>query len=173
MRIFIAIDLPEDVKEEIKKIQNILPDFSGKKTELQNLHLTLKFLGEIEEDTLEKVKNKLKEIKFKKFKAKLSKIGVFNENFIKIIWVKLENCDELQKEIDKKLADLFKEEERFMSHVTIARVKSIRNKKKFLEELKKIKTKEVEFEVEEFKLKESRLRDQGSEYKDLEIYKLE
>ena len=47
MRTFIAVDIPENVKEEIIKIQDKLPEFVGKLTELENLHLTLKFLGEI------------------------------------------------------------------------------------------------------------------------------
>ncbi len=45
MRCFISIDLPEKIIQEIKKIQEELPEFIGKKTETENLHLTLKFLG--------------------------------------------------------------------------------------------------------------------------------
>ena len=41
---------------EMRKIQEALPEFEGKKTETENLHLTLKFLGEIDETTLEKTK---------------------------------------------------------------------------------------------------------------------
>ncbi|MEM3405565.1 MAG: RNA 2',3'-cyclic phosphodiesterase [Candidatus Pacearchaeota archaeon] len=170
MRVFIALDLPEEIKKEIEKIQGDLPDFKGKKTELENLHLTLKFLGEIDKETLDNVKKRLREINFKKFKAKLSNLGVFDENFVKIIWIKLENCDGLQKEIDYKLEDLFEKEKRFMSHITIARVKNIENKEKFLEELKKIKITEKEFLVKNFKLKESILKRERAEYKDLEVY---
>ncbi|RLG16235.1 RNA 2',3'-cyclic phosphodiesterase, partial [Candidatus Pacearchaeota archaeon] len=43
MRTFISIDIPEKVRKEIIKIQNELSDFKGKKTEPENLHLTLKF----------------------------------------------------------------------------------------------------------------------------------
>jgi len=173
MRIFIAIALPKEVEDEIKKIQSQLPEFTGKNTEIENLHLTLKFLGEIDKDILQKAKENLKKIKFKKFKAKLGEIGVFKENIIKIIWIKLENCDELQKEIDEKLKDLFKQEERFMSHITIARVKFIKDQEFFKKELKSIKAKEIEFEVMNFKLKESKLNNKGPEHKDIEIYNLE
>ena len=55
--------MSEEIKKEIKKIQDLLPEFSGKKTELQNLHLTLKFLGEIKEKDVEGIKEKLREIK--------------------------------------------------------------------------------------------------------------
>ena len=45
VRAFIGIDIPNGIKKEIIKQQNSLPEFFGKKTEPENLHLTLKFLG--------------------------------------------------------------------------------------------------------------------------------
>ena len=49
MRFFIALDLPLEIIQEVKKIQEELPVFAGKKIEFNNLHLTLKFLGETDE----------------------------------------------------------------------------------------------------------------------------
>ena len=166
-RCFIAIDLPENIKKEIIQIQKSLPEFKGKLTEEENLHLTLKFLGEISDETANEVKERLKKIKFKKFKSNLKGLGVFSEQFIRIVWMKLENCDELQKEIDNSLRDLFKKEERFMSHLTIARVKAVKDKKLFIETLEKIKVKPVEFSVDSFKLKKSVLTEKGPIYEDL------
>ena len=167
MRCFIAIDLPEEIKKEIAKIQKQLPDFKGKLTEKDNLHLTLKFLGEISDEQVNNIKEKLEKIKFNKFKAKLQNIGVFSESFVRIIWINLENCDGLQKEIDNALSKLFKREERFMSHLTIARVKYIKDKQKFLDSLKKIKIAPVEFEVQGFALKKSTLTGRGPIYGDI------
>ena len=57
MRCFIGIDLPIAVIKEIKKIQiKLEPNFTGRLTSSENLHLTLKFLGEIEEDSINDVK---------------------------------------------------------------------------------------------------------------------
>ena len=57
MRCFIGINLPSTAIKEIERLQNIIePYFNGKITESKNLHLTLKFLGEINNDTLKKVK---------------------------------------------------------------------------------------------------------------------
>ncbi len=170
MRCFIAIDLPENIKQEIFKIQEKLPEFKGMKTELKNLHLTLKFLGVIDEKLAEKVKKKLEEIKFKKFEAEISEIGVFREDFVKIVWLKIDGCLGLQKEIDSKLSSLFSEESRFMGHLTIARVKFC-EREKFLEELKKTKTKKMKFAVSSFKLKKSDLT-HGVIYDDLLEVKL-
>jgi len=173
MRTFISIDISEKIKKEILKIQEKLPEFAGKKTEFENLHLTLKFLGEIDDEKAKKVIEKLKEIKLKSFETKIDSIGVFSENFIRIVWLHLTNCEELQKEIDEKLKDLFEKEERFMGHLTIARVKKIDDKKKFLQELKKIKIPEINFVVKKFNLKKSMLTPDGPVYEDLEVCELE
>lgn len=172
MRIFIAIEIPDEIKKEIIEIQKHLPAFKRKLTEEENLHLTLKFLGEIEENKIEEVKKRLREIKFKSFEAEIDKIGFFDKRDRGIIWLNLTNCENLQKEIDQKLKGLFEVEKRFMSHLTIARTKLIKNKKEFLEELKKIKIQKNNFFVKEFKLIESKLSEKGSEYSVIEDYKL-
>lgn len=173
MRVFISVELGKKVKDEIRKIQASLPEFQGKKTELENLHLTLKFLGEIDEKQVEQVKKALRKVKLKKFEAEVDKFGVFTPSFIKIVWVSLCRCDELQKQVDNVLADLFGKEKRFMSHVTIARVKNVRDKKKFLAELGKIKVEEIRFKVDKFFLMESVLHESGPEYKVIDEYKLD
>ena len=136
IRVFIAIDIPENIRKTIRTIQGKLPRFTGKITEFENLHLTLKFLGHIPEETLEEVKKKLRHVKFKKFETEIDKIGMFAP---RIIWLHITNCLELQKEIDEALSDLFEKERRFMGHVTIARVKDIVDRKTFLQKLGKIK----------------------------------
>jgi len=182
MRAFISLDLPAEIIKEIKKIQNALPDFVGKKTESENLHLTLKFLGEVSEEKIEQIRENLKKIKFQKFETEIWSIGVFSKKVIRIVWLHLTNCDALQKEIDDSLKGLFKPEERFMSHLTILRVKNVENsprddfgkpKKEFLEKLKKIKIPKINFIVENFKLKSSTLKSEGPVYGDIEIYNLE
>ena len=169
MRAFIAVDIPEKIKREIVKIQNSLPEFKGKTTEPENLHLTLKFLGEVNQEALEKVKNKLKSIKFEQFETEIDSIGTFNA---RIVWLHMAGCEELQRKIDGSLKGLFLSEKRFMSHLTIARVKEIKDKKSFLKELGKTKFDKIKFEVKEFKLKESVLTKNGSIYRDIEVYDL-
>lgn len=173
MRCFIAVDFPNEVKKEIKKIQDRLPDFIGKKTEIDNLHLTLKFLGEIDENKLEEVKKRLNEIKLKSFETKIDSIGVFSPSFIKIIWLHLINCNELQKQIDDKLSYLFKKEKRFMSHLTISRVKKVKSKNEFLKNLNKIKINNEKFNVNNFKLQKSTITSEGPKYETIEEYGLE
>ena len=173
MRTFISINIPEKIRKQILQIQNSLPEFVGKKTEPENLHLTLKFLGEDDENKVEEIRKKLGEIKFNKFETEIDSLGVFDENFIKIIWLHLKNCEQLQKQVDAKLSKIgFKKEKRFMDHLTIARVKKIENRKEFLEDLKKIKIPTIKFIVNKFYLKESLLSSEGLEYKVLNKYTL-
>jgi 2'-5' RNA ligase len=170
-RCFISIDLPRLIQKELKKIQDLLPGFTGKKTEPENLHLTLKFLGEIDEEKIIEIKRRLKDVKFKAFECNINEIGVFSEKYVRIVWVHLSNCLKLQKAVDDKLEGLFEKEHRFMSHVTIARVKSIKNKNYFLGELKKVKIPLLKFKVNSFKLKKSTLTPEGPIYEILEEYK--
>ncbi len=176
-RCFIAINLTLEAINEVRKIQKIIESkdlFIGKFTELKNLHLTLKFLGEITENNIKKIKERLKQISFGFFEGELENIGVFSEHFIKIIWIELTgNVFELQKQIDEKLQDFFEPEKRFMSHITIARVKHVKDKKKLIDILKKINHKKIKFKIDSFYLMESELKSEGPVYKVIEKYDLE
>lgn len=173
-REFIAIEIPEKIKEEIKKIQEKMPEFKGKLTERQNLHLTLKFLGEIDKDISSMARKKLKNIKARSFESEIKGIGTFPERVIRIIWIKMTNCESLQEEIDEKFSGLFEKERRFMGHITIARVKGIKDERVFWEELKKIKMPEdLKFKVNNFELKKSKLTKKGPIYETIESYGLE
>jgi RNA 2',3'-cyclic 3'-phosphodiesterase len=177
-RAFIALEFNDDVIREVARVQELLrgQNFTGKMTELENLHLTLKFLGEINLDMLEKVKLKLKEVKFKEFEARLGEIGTFSlRGNPKIVWIKLvgEAIWTLQKKIDENLKDLFKSEDRFMSHVTIARVKYVKNKKDFTKYVKNIGIQSINFNVRKFKLVKSELDKIGPKYELIEEYNFE
>jgi len=173
-RCFICLELPREAIEYIEELQKQIKKknfFAGKMTEPENLHLTLKFLGEVDEKKLEKVQAKLGEIKMPRFEANLGEIGMFGS---RILWIKLNGKQiwDLQEAIDKELADMFLKEERFMSHLTIARMKKVYSKKYFLEYIEGMKIKEIRFLVKEFVLKKSELKPGGPVYSDIERYNL-
>lgn len=175
-RAFICVEMPDEMVKEIARVQGLVGKwtFTGKMTEPENLHVTLKFLGEIDEEILEKVREKLKEVKFEVFEAKLSEIGMFLvRGKPRIVWVKVggKGIFELQKKVDEALEELFEKERRFMSHLTIARVKYVRDKKGFEEHVKKIGVKDARFEVKEFFLRKSELGRMGPTYAEITRYK--
>ena len=174
MRLFIAIEILPEVEKYLIELQTQLA--GAKLTLAKHIHLTLKFLGEVSPQNAEKVEERLKQIKFNKFKATLGSIGFFpSEKHARVVWVGVEPqkviC-ELQKKIDDSLEGLFPKEKDFQPHLTLARVKEINNKSQF-EKIKDIKVKTIEFSATEFKLVESKLSPKGPEYRDVKVYALQ
>ncbi|MBS3172237.1 RNA 2',3'-cyclic phosphodiesterase [Candidatus Woesearchaeota archaeon] len=175
MRFFIAVSLPSEVKNELYRIQkSINPEFAKIKwISKKNLHLTLKFIGEYKNE--EDIKKQLSTIKFEKFEIILNKLEVFPDYFnIRIMWVDLEPKEKilnLQKQVDENLIEIIQRDQKFSSHLTLGRVKSIKHKKEFLESLKLVKVNPIKFEMNEFRLMSSRLTKEGPIYRIIETFK--
>ena len=175
IRCFIALELPREAINYIEEVQSIIKKknlFYGKFTDPENLHLTLKFLGEIPETQVKVVQEKLRKIKFSSFEAHLDELGFFSEHAFRIVWMKLTGKPvwDLQLEIDNLTKDISPKEERFMSHITIARIKQVIDRKIFLAYIKNMKIKPIKFKVSEFVLKKSELKPEGPIYSDIERY---
>lgn len=169
------MELPNEVILEMKRIQDLIRKenfIDGKFTSPNQMHLTLKFLGEINEGVVEEVVKRLKTINFSKFDVELSNVGVFTPLSIKVIWVKLDGADDLQKKVDESLWPIFKPEHRFMGHITIARVKRVKDKKILFKLLKEIEARDIEFNVKSFNLMVSELFPEGSKYRVIENFHL-
>ncbi len=177
MRLFVAVELPKEIKDKLYDFQlKIKPFVKAVFVHKKNLHLTLKFLGEVEEKRLDGIKNKLKNVNVRKFKVRIEGTGVFpNEKFIRIVWVGLgpeEKVIELQKKVDEELIEFSEQETRFKAHLTLARVKHVKNKKNLLDFLKNSNI-GGEFVVSEFSLIKSELTKDGPRYSVVETYALE
>ncbi|MBI2651182.1 RNA 2',3'-cyclic phosphodiesterase [Candidatus Woesearchaeota archaeon] len=176
MRLFIALEIPGNIKEYLMHILKIIdsPSLKAKFLDKNQMHLTLKFLGKVQANKLDEIKKILKNVNFTAFSTSLGRIGFFpNESYIRVIWLGLNPEDsilKLQKGIDEKLKNLFEKEKNFKPHITIARVKAIGNKEEFLEKIKSIEVENKEFEVTSFKLVKSTLTPIGPIYEDLEVF---
>jgi len=178
MRLFLAINLPDELKKGISQRGRDLSKFGKfKLVEEENIHLTLKFLGEVEEKNVSEIVNTLKQINLEKFKIGIRGVGVFpNPNFIKVVWVGVEEGSneviEIQKKIDDALKKLgFPKDKKFHHHATIARAKFVKDKKGLLDFLEKNKAREFgSFETSSFDLMESKLSREGPEYRVVEIF---
>ncbi|MGQ9787738.1 MAG: RNA 2',3'-cyclic phosphodiesterase [Candidatus Hadarchaeaceae archaeon] len=150
-RAFIAIDISETLRQKLTEIQNQLKEVGGdlKLVESQNIHLTIRYLGEIPDKKVDETTGAINKavVGTKKFNLEVKKIGAFpNLNYVRVIWAGVERgVDEvtaLQKKIEKELQQIgFQAESGFVPHLTIARVRSAKNKEKlvkFIEEKKSI-----------------------------------
>jgi len=146
MRAFVAIELSEETRSLLARVQDHLKHSGAdvKWVEENNIHLTLKFLGEIDEKKLRRIKDILEETgkSSKPFEISLKDIGAFPDiDFPKVIWAGLdkgaEESAEIAKRIDRELSGIgFKPETRpFTAHLTIGRVRSSKNKMALKEKL--------------------------------------
>lgn len=140
------------------------------------MHLTLKFLGNTDENLIDPIVETITTVteNQKPYNIQLKNLGVFpNKNYIKIIWVGLEDEGQTKKiaeKIDEKLNKIgFKKEKRsFHPHLTLARVKSGKDKNKILQILDENQEKVFQKnKVESIKLKKSELTSKGPVYSTL------
>ncbi len=181
MRLFVGIELPEDIKKTIEGIEKELKKKvkEARVVKKENLHITLKFLGEVIEKKIAEIDEKLREVSesFTPFNVCVGKIGNFPEGKrMRVLWVGVESNGVLNKinfKIEKVLSTIgFKEENRFKEHITIARFKSTPDMK-FIEHLKeKYSSFLGEFRIKSFFLIKSNLTPEGPIYKNLKEYKL-
>lgn len=182
VRAFLAIDLDDDLKPKINKIIRQFKEIDTKikYVELQNLHLTLKFFGDIDTNGLDVLENAIADVvsEFDPFKIKITGCGAFpNKNHIKVIWVGIDDdavIKDLHDRLDKEFARLgFDKDRKFSTHLTIGRMKSAKNKNKVKEVIEEFENFEIgEMEVSEISLKKSTLTPAGPIYEDISIFEL-
>ena len=179
IRLFVGVPVSEEVKKKIKptitELQELRADLNL--VPLENLHFTVKFLGEVDEDEILEIREMLDSIKLNKFKIKLSKIGAFPSlDRINVIWIGSESQEfiSLMKEVDNKLNYIKKNDfKKGVAHLTIARVKSGKNKDKLQEFVKKYAESGFgEMIVDKFFLYKSTLTPSGPVYTSIAEYLL-
>jgi len=133
---FIAIEIP--INDMLKRIHAEIADLPTaiKLVELDNIHLTLKFLGETNEHHITQIYKIMEKSveQIEQFTIQLKGTGVFpNKNYIKVIWVGIEQAEHLSlisTFLNKELERLgYKKDKRgFKPHLTIGRVKNAQGK---------------------------------------------
>ncbi len=182
IRGFLAIDLDDELKPKINKIIREFKqiDANIKYVDLQNLHFTLKFFGDIDTEGIDLISQKIENVikDFNSFTIKIKGCGAFpNKNRIKVIWVGLDE-DEILKDLHDKLDKEFNSigfdlDRKFSSHLTIGRMKSAKGKNKVKNTIETYNNIDIgTMEVNLITLKKSTLTPSGPIYEDLLEFRL-
>ena len=176
MRTFVAIEVSnKDVLNSIHKIQTEL-NIKAKPVELNNMHFTVQFLGEVSEEMVRKISDALNSIEFSTFSISFMGVGVFPKpSFPRVIWIGtndgINELEKLAEMIRTKLSQIgFHPDKKFKPHVTIFRVKNkIEGMSDKLEKFSSYNFGKQT--VSEIKLKKSELTPNGPIYTDLLVVK--
>jgi len=182
-RVFIAINLPPEVKKELAGFCDKWPELPAKWAEKDNLHITLEFLGDLTDVEIGEVCLAVKEVakQHSAFSINLNKIvyGPPKKNPPKLVWVNGEKSEELvdlKNELQEYLLEkiAFKPEGKgFIPHITLARILEWEFKRFDLEERPEVNEDiDLMFSVESIEVMESELKRGGPVYTILESHQL-
>jgi 2'-5' RNA ligase len=127
-RLFTGIEIPQATREEIARLRQPLP--GGKWVEPDNLHLTLRFAGDIDNAQAAEFADRLAAISVDAFEIRLAGLGTFGGKEPRSLWAGVEASPELEalaraNERAARLAGLPPEGRAFKPHVTLARLKYV------------------------------------------------
>lgn len=182
MRLFVAIDVPGDIRKRLHEFMKQLnfPESRIKLVGPENLHFTVKFLGEVGEDKLHDIENRINLVVkgFLPFDISVEKTGFFGKpDHIKTVWTDVvtghETITDLMREMNSSLKHFMWESREPVPHLTLGRVKDSSDTSRLHEKLREtIGMKFGEFRVSDVKLKSSRLTPEGSIYSDVKAFSL-
>lgn len=179
MRLFVALEIPASLRAElaslIEQFRRLSPTAGGKGPRWvrpENLHITLKFIGEAAPEKLEAICGALANVRCEDpVKLQCRGIGFFpNENRPQVFWAGLdasENLSRLAQEVDEALAavGIARERRPFAAHLTLARFDSPRLDERSREAIAQAASRDFgSFAAREFHLIESKTKSTGAEY---------
>lgn len=182
MRLFLAIDLSNEIRSRIEDIEKGMAskNLDVRFVEPKNVHITLKFLGEVDEDKITGMESDILSAisHVKQFRISIEGFGYFGTpEHIKTLWVGVkEGGETIIKLIDyfnRNLKHIRAENRKPSPHMTIGRVRSGRNMDTLLNEIEGLKhVKLGELNVNEIVLKKSTLTSSGPVYEDVKVFRL-
>jgi 2'-5' RNA ligase len=182
-RTFIAVDIPvnDTVNSLLNKLRHELEDERIKWIKPEQFHITLQFLGDTEEPLINSVDHALDRIagNISGFTLKLTEFGVFkNLRNPRILWIGFVPSKELERlkyAVNDKMFSMGfeKPDKQFSPHLTIGRIKHLRNRHSLAEWIDKYREAELqEIRIEDFVYYESILKPEGPEYVAINRYSL-
>lgn len=177
-RIFLGLSIPSAVKSQLISLQGGIPGANW--VDPENYHITLKFIGEVDEITKEDIAESLDDLSFPTFQINLQGIDIFSRgNDPHHLWVK-PNPEEPLLKLNSKIENhlqnylnLKKDTHKFTPHLTIAKLKNSNLNKvgQFIQWHNLFKS--ITFDITEYTLFQSLLTPKGAVYKPLDIFSLD
>lgn len=182
VRAFFAVDIHDkQTVQNLIALQNELLRAAGeglKPVEPENLHITLLFLGELDDTEVTEAEKALHSIESKPFEIEMNGVGYFpGGGRVNVIWVGVregaDNLVDVHSQLRKRLPHIRVEEQRFIPHLTVCRVKYLRNRGQLLDTINRNRNtffgKQL---VTKIVLKKSVLTSSGPVYSDLAVKNL-
>jgi 2'-5' RNA ligase len=176
IRLFVALEIPEAVRSRLTALQGGVPGARWASDE--QLHLTLRFIGEVDENVARDVDDALAGIRALGFMLELAGVGEFGGKKPRALWAGVRPNDallHLQKKIETALQriGLPAEERKFSAHVTLARMHAPPREKivQFLTHHSLFAS--GPFRIDHFALFSSQLGSGGSVYRAERVYRLD
>jgi RNA 2',3'-cyclic 3'-phosphodiesterase len=125
-RLFTGLEIPPDVSLDLQIMQGGIP--GARWMDPANYHLTIRFIGDIEQGLAREIAHGLDAIAFKPFRLRLKGVGVFGGNKPHSLYAGVEENAELRRlhDVHERLCQtlgLHAEPRKFLPHVTLARLK--------------------------------------------------
>ncbi|PKL68856.1 MAG: RNA 2',3'-cyclic phosphodiesterase [Methanobacteriales archaeon HGW-Methanobacteriales-1] len=182
VRAFLAVDIDESLIDKIVEIQEIFKHINApvKFVEPENLHFTLKFFGDVNEEKIEEVNDIIvKRVEnFSPFEILIKGVGVFPSlRYIRVLWLGAENFDsfsKLQMDLDQEFVKIgFEKERNYVPHLTMGRLKGSGNKDALIKKIEELNNIAVgKTTIDRLILKKSELTPDGPIYTDLKVFNL-
>jgi 2'-5' RNA ligase len=178
-RIFIAINLPEDIKKELISYQEKWPELPVRWTRKENLHITLVFIGTVNDEEVLEICKIVRAVaqKHKSFPINFKRVcyGPPGKTPPRMVWIEGEKSREiggLQQDLENSISNINigkSEKREYAPHLTLGRIKEWEFKKIEPEERPEVETDiNLNFDVNSIEIMESELRRIGPEYTVLE-----
>jgi len=182
VRAFVALEIPGNVVDSLVQAQKELEATGAdiKLVERENLHLNLKFLGELGDAEVNDAKSRLRRLSLKGADVSVRGVGAFPSSARpRVVWAGIAPEDEplvvpIAREVIRALEGIGERDDRpFRPHITLARVRSGRNLRELTRVLGQLAGTEFgTVGLREVKLKSSTLTPNGPIYRDEEVYLL-
>ena len=174
-RVFCAVELPDGVREQLRdhitRLREAVPDVAASWSRVENVHLTLKFFGNVEVERIDAISaaasRAVKE--FSTFPIGIGGTGVFpRPSRPQVLWIGVSDLtgklSALHEKFDNETADFGKEDRAFRPHLTIARIRRPEGARRLAEAHLQMEFKPLEIKLNEVVVFRSELSPKGSRY---------